>query len=106
MIFDRLRVEEDLKRIRETTLEQNQQALSPMSESEIALDTDAGLAVSQDATIDSSEQPAEPIDDIRVGAKDILAMSIAIFSLILPFLLVTAAVIGLFLLWFFRNAIF
>ena len=44
----------------------------------------------------------EATDSLRVTARDIFMMCVAVFSLLLPFLLAIAVVLGLVLLWFFR----
>jgi len=82
MFFIRDRVDEDLERIRKANLE------TPEHE-------DSG---------DQTSQKSKDVisDDLKVGPKDIFAMIIAVFSLILPVLVVIIVVTGLFLLWFLR----
>ena len=76
MFFQRRRVEEDLERIRKANLPA--------------------------AAEDSGEAGKEPE---RIGAKDILAMIIAIFSIVLPYVLIFIAVMALLLfsLYYFMG---
>jgi len=78
MFFNNRRVEEDLERIRKANLD------------------------TEDQKADTSQNATACDDDLRITAKDILAMTIAVFSLILPYLAAMAITIGLVLLWFFR----
>lgn len=80
MFFHRRRVEEDLERIRKANLP------SPSDEAEMG-----GTSLNR----------PEKRDEDRIGVKDILAMIIAIFSIILPYVLVFVGIIGLVLLWLY-----
>jgi len=77
MFFHRRRVEEDLERIRKANLP------SPPGEAK---------------TGGTSPNRPEKRGEDRIGVKDILAMIIAIFSIILPYVLVFVGIIGLVLL--------
>jgi len=91
MLFDnRDRLEEDLERIRKANLPpEKQKEKEEREETEKKAITEA---------LNSEET--------KITAKDILAMTIAIISLILPYLLLIFFAIGLVLLFFFRQAIF
>ena len=78
MFFNNRRVEEDLERIRRANLDTEEQKT------------------------DTRQKASARDNDLRITAKDILAMTIAVFSLILPYLAAMAITIGLVLLWFFR----
>ena len=91
MLFDnRDRLEEDLERIRKANLPPEK--LIEEEEREEAEKRTITEALNSEET--------------KITAKDILAMTIAIISLILPYLLVIFLAIGLVLLFFFRQAIF
>jgi len=81
MFFSR-RVEEDLEKIRRANLPPEK--LKEEEEREQAI------------------RDAMRSGDTRVTAKDVLAMTIAIFSLILPYFLIMGGVIALMLFWFLR----
>lgn len=66
MFFNRRRVDEDLERIRKANLPEEKLA---------------------------AEKPPEPAPE-RIGGKDILAMIIAAFSVIIPYVLIFLAVVG------------
>ncbi|MGI6695426.1 MAG: hypothetical protein ACOX6O_04170 [Christensenellales bacterium] len=80
MFFERGRLEVDLERIRQANL-------------------------SEDKRLQEEADEKELLKEIReksagVGFKDVLAMTIAIISLILPYLIVTLVVCGA-VLWYF-----
>lgn len=81
-MFSNRRVEEDLERIRKANLPPEKLEAEEAKEQAV--------------------RDAISTGEIRITFKDIFAMTIAVFSLILPYLLVTAAVIGLLFLWIFR----
>ena len=107
MFFDRLRVEEDLERIKKRFKEQYE--TPPPAESSESIDSveseTAELEAPHSKTIEPVEQSAVKNGD-KIGAKDFFAMVIAVFSLLLPFLITMLVVMGLFLLFFFRSSIF
>ena len=72
------RVEEDLKRIRA-----------------------ANVPIDMDAEPENTYVEVRPESE-HIGPKDILAMCVAIFSLIGPFLIVILLISALVLFWFFR----
>jgi len=84
MLFhnNRRRLEEDLERVRKANLPPEALEAEEAQEMEIRRSFESG--------------------EIEVTAKDILAMTIAMFSLILPYVLIIVAGMGLVLLWFFR----
>jgi len=87
MFFNnRNRVDEDLERIRKAHL--SPEALKKEEEEEREI------------------RDSLKSEEGKITAKDVLAMSIAIFSLIIPYVLVILLVIGLALLFIFRNAVF
>ena len=114
MIFGNRRVvEEELERIRlanlppareetkdEIVLEDEYDALSTdeIEETEDAIGYDAS-DVDEDVEIYT-----EPVESVEIGftAKDILAMIIAVFSIILPYALIMLVVAVLFVMFFFR----
>ena len=81
-MFNNRRVEEDLERIRRANLSPEQLEEEEKREREMREAVRAG--------------------EVRVTVKDIVAMTIAIFSLILPYLAVFAAGIALVLFLFLR----
>ncbi|MCL2095387.1 MAG: hypothetical protein FWH10_00615 [Oscillospiraceae bacterium] len=81
-MFNNRRVEEDLERIRRANLSPEQFEEEEKREREMREAVRAG--------------------EVRVTVKDIVAMTIAIFSLILPYLAVFAAGIALVLFLFLR----
>ena len=82
MFFNRQRLEEDLERIRKANLPPEIRKAEEAEEQKIKEAFQSG--------------------DMKVTVKDVFAMTIAIFSLILPPLLIILAGMGLVLLWFFR----
>ena len=82
MLFDNRRVEEDLERIRKANLPPE------VREAEMEKEREAVNALRS-----SSE---------RLTAKDILAMTIAVLSLVLPYALIIFGAVILFLLIFLR----
>ena len=144
MFFDRLRVDEDLERIKKRFKEQydtpapaessessESSGFSESSDSSdfsesfepVQLRTKASESTALNDSVDSVElealhsgiaetvQSFEPVqstskNDDKIGAKDFFAMVIAVFSLLLPFLITMLVVMGLFLLFFFRSSIF
>ena len=91
MLFNnRKRLEEDLERIRKASL-------PPEKQKEEEEREEAEKKAIREAL--NSEE-------IKITAKDVLAMTIAIISLLLPYILVVILAIGLVLLFFFRQAIF
>ena len=77
MIFNNRRVEEDLERILETN-------------------RSVEMTRADETKLVQSSWEAE------ITAKDILAMSIAVLGLILPYVIIISAGIGLVMFWFFR----
>ena len=122
MLFDRFRLEEDLERIRRANLESTttESDMDSVTTPDCELDSDKDTATPENKQLcvpdelpsvansnqDSALNDYVADDDVRVGAKDILAMIIAVFSLILPGLLIMLAAMGLVLLWWFRTVIF
>ena len=91
MLFDnRDRLEEDLERIRKANLPPEK--LKEEEEREKAEKRTITEALNSEET--------------KITAKDVLAMTIAIISLLLPYILIVILAIGLVLLFFFRQAIF
>ena len=88
MIFDKWRIEQDLESIKRS-IHAQMSDIEPVVESE-----------------EPVKENVNPYDNVRVGIKDIFAMIIAVFSLLLPFLITILVVSGLFLLFMFRNVIF
>ena len=102
MFFNnKLRVEEDLERIKRRFKEQydTPPPSSPADESEM-------ISNNVESEITPGVEVVDVIGDTRVGIKDIFAMIIAVFSLLLPFLITMFIVFGLFFLLFFRGTIF
>jgi len=91
MLFNnRKRLEEDLERIRKASL--TPEKLKEEEEREEAEKKAIREALNSEET--------------KITAKDVLAMTIAIISLLLPYILIVILAIGLVLLFFFRQAIF
>ena len=91
MLFNnRKRLEEDLERIRKASL--TPEKLKEEEEREEAEKKAIREALNSEET--------------KITAKDVLAMTIAIISLLLPYILIIILAIGLVLLFFFRQAIF
>ena len=83
MLFGNRRVEEELERIRKANLTDEQREAEEANEREM--------------------KKAIESDDIKITAKDVLAMIIAAFSIIIPYALIfLAATILIFLLFFWR----
>lgn len=74
MLFGKRRVEEDLERIRQANLPEK-------------------YAAEQEQKVQEKASKEE-----RVGAKDVFAMIIAVFSIILPYVLGFVAIMGLLIL--------
>ncbi|MCL2819730.1 MAG: hypothetical protein FWD38_02710 [Oscillospiraceae bacterium] len=95
MLFNNRRVEEELERIRKANLP------PPKADEEVA------LIASEAADGDEDENPTivddyiEPAD-IGFTAKDILAMIIAAFSIILPYAAIFIIMTIIFVYFFFR----
>ena len=130
MWFNRWRVEEDLEKIRKVNLadkftaEEQLQLKEKLTVDATKLDKEAdselitGLETKTELNraneTENTDIPSDdvmsvkPVNDevVKVGAKDIFAMIIAVFSLILPFVIIMLVVMGLFLLFFFRHIIF
>ena len=114
MFFNNRRVDEDIERIRKANLSGDGVGADADAGVGAGLDLDVGAGVDagSGAGVDArtGDARAEVGDgggcdgggDLRVSAKDVLAMTIAVFSLLLPYLAVLAAVTALVLLWFFR----
>ena len=81
-MFNQRRLEQDLERIRRANLPAEEQAEERQKERAARLAAESG--------------------DFKVTAKDILAMTIAVLSLILPYLAVIGGAAALLLLYFFR----
>jgi len=86
VLFGKRRVEEELERIRSVNLPPDK------TEAEVAED------ITDDVII---EKPIET-DEVKITAKDILAMTIAAFSIILPYVAIFIIVAVLFVYFFFR----
>ena len=83
MIFGNRRVEEELERIRKANLTPEQKEAEEANEREM--------------------REAVQSNDLKITAKDILAMIIAAFSIIIPYALIFLALaIFMFLLFFWR----
>ena len=82
MFFNNRRVDEDIERIRKANLKSAEHPAEQMT--------------------DAKEEESVRNNDLRITFKDIVAIIIAVFSLVLPYLAVLTAAITLLLLWFFR----
>ena len=85
MFFGNRRVDEELERIRKANLPAGKEA------GEVADMVETG----------ESAEPEEPVE-IGFTAKDVLAMIIAAFSIIIPYALIFIGIAVLFVYWFFR----
>ena len=110
MIFGNRRVvEEELERIRLANLPPPRVESAEEKEGETAdaIGSEAIIAgeVTETAETTETEDYDEPVESVEIGftAKDILAMIIAAFSIVLPYALVMLAVAILFVLFFFRG---
>jgi len=104
MLFGNRRVvEEELERIRLANLpparEEIEDETAAFNEDVIESDV-----ISVDVETEAVEV-IEPVETVEIGftAKDVLAMIIAAFSLILPYALIMIVVTILFVLFFFRG---
>ena len=91
MLFNNRRVEEELERIKKANLP----PIKPGAEVAKANETTEAI---------ENTETTESIDgaDVKITAKDILAMIIAAFSIILPYAAIFIGVTILFVLFFFR----
>ena len=89
MFFGNRRVEEELERIKKANLPQKEEELKAEDESAI------------DESIDIIAENID-LDDPKFTAKDVLAMIIAAFSIILPYALIMLGLMVLFVFFFFR----
>ena len=100
MIFGNRRVvEEELERIRLANLPPPREEAAELTEDIIETDT---LSVEEEA---EAEEAIDSVETVEIGftAKDVLAMIIAAFSIILPYALIMLGVAVLFVLFFFRG---
>ena len=121
MWFNRWRVEEDLERIRKANLADmladDAAEYDAKTEEKLIVDATKSIAITEldkISEIENSDTPSVDVvsekavydEEVKVGAKDIFAMIIAVFSLLLPFIITMIVVMGLFLLFLFRHVIF
>jgi len=95
MFFNRRIVEEELERIRKANLPDKQNIGE-----DIVID-ETGEAAPQPESVDRSESVEQ--EDINLTAKDVFAMIIAAFSIILPYALIFIIFTVLFVSVFFRG---
>jgi len=92
MLFGNRRVEEELERIRKANLPSEQEKIEEITDCEI---------LSVEEAVDSVK-PAESVD-IGITAKDVLAMIIAAFSIVIPYALLFLGIAVLFIFLFFAR---
>jgi len=93
MLFGNRRVEEELERIRKANL-------PPPSDSESLSSLEAGDSDESVGSVESADSAG--FVEEKFSAKDILAMIIAAFSILIPYALIFIGVAVLFVLLFFR----
>ena len=96
---NRERVEEDLKRIREANLPEKED--EEKNDTNPSLHVGAGSSRPPDET-DSATNPSSTDDEVKITFKDILAMTIAVLSYIVPVVLIIFAAIAFVFFLIFR----
>ena len=106
MFFQKRRLEEELERIRKANLpsERNDEGETDDFETTDAADTE-GLAELEDSRSEMVEDSTKPAvsDDLRLTTKDIIAMIIAAFSIVIPYALLFIGIAVLFVYLFFAR---
>ena len=94
MLFGNRRVEEELERIKKANLPETFDAGEVIDMEDDADDTEKNVYVYSE----------EPVDSVEIGftAKDVLAMIIAAFSIIIPYALLFIGLAIVFVYFFFR----